>query len=100
MVAASYVSVGRGASAEGNTSHISTTSTDFLGQRKSIMTIGPLPNAMKPGFHGVRTHWIWGFMTFELARRTRSVMLMMPVLAESGIPGRTPSPTRPASVQR
>ena len=47
------------------------------------MTIGPLPDALphvvKPGFHGVRTHWIRGFMTFQLARRTRILMLMVPV---------------------
>ena len=36
------------------------------------------PDAMKPGFHGVRTHWIRGFMAFRLARRTRTVMLMVP----------------------
>jgi hypothetical protein len=33
---------------------------------------------MEPGFHCVRTHWIRGFMTFLLARRTRNVMLMVP----------------------
>jgi hypothetical protein len=38
-----------------------------------------LPDAMKPGIHCVTTHWIPGFMTFKLARRTRIVMLMMPV---------------------
>jgi hypothetical protein len=39
------------------------------------MMIGLLPDAMKPGFHCVRTHWIRGFMTFQLARRTWSVLL-------------------------
>jgi len=34
---------------------------------------------MKPGFHGVRTHWIRGFMAFQLARRTPVAMLMVPV---------------------
>ena len=29
-----------------------------------------LPDALDPGFHGVRTHWIRGFMAFQLARRT------------------------------
>jgi hypothetical protein len=38
-----------------------------------------LPHALKPGFHGARTHWIRGFMAFELARRTWIVMLMVPV---------------------
>jgi len=39
----------------------------------------PLPHALKPGFHCARTHWIRGFMAFELARRTWIVMLMVPV---------------------
>jgi len=34
---------------------------------------------MKPGFHCVRAHWIRGFMTFQLAGRTRIAMLMVPV---------------------
>jgi hypothetical protein len=25
---------------------------------------GPRPDAMKPDIHGVRTHWIRGFMAF------------------------------------
>jgi hypothetical protein len=37
------------------------------------MKIGPLPDAcldaMDPGFHCARTHWIRGFMAFRLARR-------------------------------
>ena len=28
----------------------------------------PLPDAVEPGFHGVRTRWIRGSMAFELAR--------------------------------
>ena len=43
-----------------------------------IMTISPLPDAMKPGIHCVRTHWIRGFMAFQLARCTRTVMPMVP----------------------
>ena len=43
------------------------------------VAIGPLPDVMEPGFHGVRTHWIQGFMTFQLAPRTRIVMLVVPV---------------------
>ena len=35
-------------------------------------------NALDPGFHCARTHWIRGFMAFQLARRTRTVMLMVP----------------------
>jgi hypothetical protein len=34
-------------------------------------------NALDPGFHYVRAHWIRGFMTFQLARRTRTMMLMV-----------------------
>ena len=33
---------------------------------------------MKPGFHGVSTHWIRGFMAFQLTRHTRTVVLMVP----------------------
>ena len=36
-------------------------------------------NALELGFHCVRTHWIRGFMAFQLARRTRIVRLMVPV---------------------
>jgi hypothetical protein len=43
-----------------------------------IMEIGPLPDAMEPGFHCARTHWIRGFMAFQLDRRARTVMLMVP----------------------
>jgi hypothetical protein len=35
--------------------------------------------ALDPGFHCVRTQWIRGFMAFQLARRSRTVMLMVPV---------------------
>jgi hypothetical protein len=40
-----------------------------------IMTIDLLPDALKPGFHCVRTRWIPGFMAFQLVRRIRTVML-------------------------
>jgi hypothetical protein len=53
-------------------SHISTTSGAGRLQQA-------LPDAMKPGIHGARTHWIPGFMPFRLARRIRTVMLMVPV---------------------
>ena len=54
------------------------------------MMNGSLPDAMEPGFHRrlnaldpdfhcVSTHWIRGFMVFQLAWRTRTVMLMVPV---------------------
>jgi hypothetical protein len=36
-------------------------------------------DGMKPGFHGVGTPWIWGFMAFRLARRAWIVMLVVPV---------------------
>jgi hypothetical protein len=44
-----------------------------------IMATGPLPDAMKPGTHCVLTHWIRGFMTFQLARRAQTVLLAVPV---------------------
>jgi hypothetical protein len=43
----------------------------------AFTAFGPLPDPMKPGFHCVRTHWIRGFMAFQLARRTQTVMLMV-----------------------
>ena len=45
---------------------------------------GRLPDALKPGIHCVRTHWIRGFMTFWLVRRIRIVMLMVSACPESG----------------
>jgi hypothetical protein len=36
-----------------------------------------VPHAVDPGFHGVKTHWIQGFMAFKLARHVRSMMLMV-----------------------
>ena len=60
-----------------------------------IMTIGPLPDAMKPGIHCVRTQWIRGSIAFQLVRRTRTVRLMVPMCPESGFwdvsPGRDPT---------
>ena len=35
------------------------------------------PDALEPAFHCVRAHWIRGFMPFQLARHTRTVMLMV-----------------------
>jgi hypothetical protein len=46
---------------------------------KLIMKIGPLPDALEPDFQCVRTHWNRGFMAFQLVRRTRTVMLMVPM---------------------
>jgi hypothetical protein len=43
------------------------------------MTMGLLPDALKPAIHCARTHWIRDFMTFQLAWRTQTVMLMVPV---------------------
>jgi hypothetical protein len=34
---------------------------------------------VEPGFHCARTQWNRGFIAFQLARRTRIVMLMVPV---------------------
>ena len=49
---------------------------------------GPLPHAVKPEFHGVRTHWIRGFMAFWRARPVRTVMLVVPALSQwRGWPG-------------
>ena len=42
---------------------------------------------MKPGFHCVRTHWIRGFMAFQLVQRARTVMLMVSMCPESGLVG-------------
>ena len=44
---------------------------------------GRLPDAMKPGTHGVRTYWIRGFMAFQLARGAGTVMLMVSVRPRS-----------------
>ena len=63
-----------------------------------IMTIGPLPDVMESGFHGVRTRWIRGLMAFQLARRARCarvVLLMVSELPESGLAG-APQPAPPA----
>jgi hypothetical protein len=38
---------------------------------------------MEPGIHCARTRWNRGFIAFWRARRTRIVMLMVPVLPES-----------------
>jgi hypothetical protein len=40
---------------------------------------GRLPDALKPGFHCVGTHWIRGFIAFEPARHTQTMLLMVPV---------------------
>jgi hypothetical protein len=42
-----------------------------------------MPDAMKPDIHGVRAPWIRGFIAFKLARRTRTVVLMVPTWPES-----------------
>ena len=63
------------------------------------MKLGPrpdaaerLPNALDSGFHGVRAHWIRGFMPFLLVRCSWAVMRMVPVWPESGFQGRTVRP--------
>jgi hypothetical protein len=43
-----------------------------------IMKIGPVPDAVEPGFQCVRAQWIRGFMAFQPTRHTRIVMLMVP----------------------
>jgi hypothetical protein len=57
----------------------------------SDLMIG-LPDALDPDFQCVRTHWIWGFMAFQLVRRTRTVRLMAPMCPESGFLGRVAWP--------
>jgi hypothetical protein len=93
------------------TSHLSTTAP-HSDQLMLIMTIGQLPDAMKPGIHCARTHWIQGFMTFQLARSMRIAMLMVPMCPESDflahasrprptVPTRTgPRPPQPAPRSR
>jgi hypothetical protein len=44
----------------------------------------PLPDVLKPDIQCVRTHWIRGFIAFELTRRSRIVVLMVPMWSESG----------------
>jgi hypothetical protein len=46
------------------------------------------PDVMKPDIQCVRTNWIWGFMTFQLARPTRAVVLMVSAWPESGFSGK------------
>jgi hypothetical protein len=60
-------------------SHISTTSSTCPVQRKFIVKLDPLPDAVKPGFHCARTHWIRDFMAFGRVRDARVVMLMVPM---------------------
>ena len=42
---------------------------------------------MEPGIQCARTHWIRGFMAFQLVRRIRTVMLMVSMCPESGLVG-------------
>jgi hypothetical protein len=58
------------------------------GQLDASRPSGRLPEVLKPGIHGVKTHWIRGFMAFQLARCGRFVMLMVPACPESGFLGR------------
>jgi hypothetical protein len=59
--------VGRRAGAEGKRQSHQHHQHRILGHPTLIMTIGLLPDALKPGIHCVRTHWIRGFMAFRLA---------------------------------
>src|SRR5205814_6813116 len=52
------------------------------------LSVGLLPDALEPGFHGVGTHCIRGFMTFRLVRWIWTAMLMVPAWPESGFLGR------------
>src|SRR5262249_9615349 len=54
----------------------------------------PHPDATKPRIHDVRLHWIRAFMTFRLARRSRHVMLIVPVCPEPRFRDRTACPVQ------
>jgi hypothetical protein len=56
------------------------------------MKIGLLPDAMEPGIHCVRTHWIRSFMAFRRVRHIGIVMLMVPACPESGFLERAARP--------
>ena len=45
---------------------------------------GPLPDVLKPDIQRVGTHWNQGFMAFQLTRRIRIVVLVVPTWHESG----------------
>jgi hypothetical protein len=47
-------------------------------QLKLIVRVSSAANRMKPGFQGLRTRWIRGFIAFRPFRRTRIVMLIVP----------------------
>jgi hypothetical protein len=49
---------------------------------------------MKPGFHGVRAHWIRGSSAFRMAPRNRIVMLLVPLCPESGFLDAPPDRSR------
>lgn len=49
-----------------------------IGLHRVRTPTGRLPDALKPGFHSVRTHWNRGFMAFRLAEHTRTVMPVVP----------------------
>jgi hypothetical protein len=42
-------------------------------------SLSPNADALKPGFHGVGTRWIRGFMAFQRLRPASTVMLMVSV---------------------
>jgi hypothetical protein len=48
-------------------------------QLGSIMTVGLVPDAMKPGIQRVRTQWIRGFMAFAAGSAPVIAMAVMPV---------------------
>ena len=49
---------------------------------------GRPPDALDSGFHCARTHSNRGFIAFQLARRIRAALLMVPVCPESDFQGR------------
>jgi hypothetical protein len=68
-----------GVGAEGNVSHISTVLRSAYVDHDDRPAAGCPPDAVEPGFHCVRTHWIRCLMAFRLVRRIRTVILMVPV---------------------
>jgi hypothetical protein len=93
----------RGVHAAGDSRNSSTIGTRSYGMDAAFNAVrsaaGSLPDALDLGFHCVRTHWIRDFMTFQLARRARSVMLMVLVLRECGF-GECATRARPIADQK
>ena len=66
--------------------------TDVDAGRTDWIRDSPREYGLDPGIHCVRTRRIQGFMALRLVRRTRSVMLMVPVCPSPVFSGRRPGP--------